>query len=223
MRLLYAEAEDLLSRAVTEILEKNNYSVDAVHDGEKVLEYIEMNNHDAVILSIMMPKMDGITALKNIRRKGNLIPVLILTEKTAVEDKVMAFDCGANDYLTKPFEEQELLARIRAMTRSRMAADSILRAGNIMLNRATFELSSPAGSLRLANREFQIMELLMSNPGCVISPERMLDKIWGYNSDADINVVWVYISYLRKKLRSVQADVKIRGIRNAGYVLEKIL
>ena len=222
MRLLYAEAEDLLSRAVTEILEKNNYSVDAVHDGEKVLEYIEMNNHDAVILSIMMPKMDGITALKNIRRKGNLIPVLILTEKTAVEDKVLAFDCGANDYLTKPFEEQELLARIRAMTRSRMAADSILRAGNIMLNRATFELFSPAGSLRLANREFQIMELLMSNPGCVISPERILEKIWGYNCDTDINVVWVYISYLRKKLRSVQADVRIKGIRNAGYILEEI-
>lgn len=222
MRLLYAEAEDLLSRAVTEILEKNNYSVDAVHDGEKVLEYIEMNNHDAVILSIMMPKMDGITALKNIRRKGNLIPVLILTEKTAVEDKVMAFDCGANDYLTKPFEEQELLARIRAMTRSRMAADSILRAGNIMLNRATFELSSSEGSLRLANREFQIMELLMSNPGCVISPERMLEKIWGYNCDTDINVVWVYISYLRKKLRSVHADVRIKGIRNAGYILEEI-
>lgn len=202
MRLLLAEDEKPLSKALTAILERNNYSVDAVYDGEEALEYLDADNYDGVILDIMMPKVDGITVLKTIRNRGNLIPVLLLTAKSEVDDKVAGLDAGANDYLAKPFHSKELLARIRAMTRTQTAqADSKLQIGNVTLDRATFELSTPAGSFRLANKEFQMLELMMSNPSHLISAERFMEKIWGYDSEAEVNVVWVYISYLRKKLR----------------------
>lgn len=179
------------SRALTAILERNNYSVDAVFDGKTVLEYLEADNYDCVILDIMMPKVDGITVMKEIRKKGSRIPVLMLTAKSEVDDKVLGLDAGANDYLTKPFHSRELLARIRAITRTQTAqVDSRLRFGNVMLDRATFELSTSAGSFQLANKEFQMLELLMSNPHNLISSERFLEKIWGYDSDAELNVVW---------------------------------
>ncbi|MGN1184365.1 MAG: response regulator transcription factor [Oliverpabstia sp.] len=223
MRLLLAEDEKALSKALTAILERNNYSVDAVYDGQAALEYLETGNYDGVILDIMMPKVDGITVLKEIRRRGNLIPVILLTAKSEVDDKVAGLDAGANDYLAKPFHSKELLARIRAMTRTQTAqASSKLQAGNVTLDRATFELSTPTGSLRLANKEFQMMEMLMSNPSHLISSERFMEKIWGYDSEAEINVVWVYISYLRKKLSSLHADIQIKATRNAGYSLEEI-
>ena len=223
MRLLLAEDEKSLSKAIITILEKNNYSADAVYDGAEALEYLEMKNYDGLILDIMMPKMDGITVLKTIREKGNLIPVLMLTAKSEIDDKVLGLDCGANDYLTKPFSTRELLARIRAMTRSQTAQpNSLLRVGNITLNRATFEMSSPTGSFRLANREFQMLELLMSNSKCLIPTERFMERIWGYDSEAEINVVWVYISYLRKKLEALHADIQIKATRNARYSLEEI-
>lgn len=199
MRLLLAEDEKALSKALTAILERNNYSVDAVYDGQAALEYLEADNYDGVILDIMMPKIDGITVLKEIRKKGNLIPVLLLTAKSEVDDKVEGLDAGANDYLAKPFHSKELLARIRAMTRVQTGqTSSILKMGNVTLNRAAFELSTSKGSFRLANKEFQMIELMMSNPGVLISAERFMEKIWGYDSEAEINVVWVYISYLRK-------------------------
>ncbi len=220
MRLLLAEDERSLSKAILAILEKNNYSADAVYDGQEALDYLEAGNYDGVILDIMMPKLDGISVLRKLREKGNLIPVLMLTAKAEVDDKVLGLDSGANDYLTKPFSSKELLARIRAMTRSRAAQpDSILRAGNITLNRATFEVASPTGSFRLANKEFQVLEMLMANPGNVIPTERFMEKIWGYDSDAEINVVWVYMSYVRKKLAALHANVKIKAARNAGYSL----
>lgn len=223
MRLLFAEDERSLSKAVVAVLEKNKYSVDAVYDGKDALEYLEAGNYDAVILDIMMPKMDGITVLKTIRQRGSRIPVLLLTAKAEIADKVEGLDSGANDYLTKPFAMQELLARIRAMTRTQDSADSRLRMGNITLDRASFELSSPTGSFRLANREFQMLELLMVNHGQLLSAQRLMEKIWGYDSDAEIHVVWVYISYLRNKLKALHADIRIRGIRNAGYMLEEIV
>ena len=223
MRLLFAEDELSLSKTVIAVLEKNKYSVDAVYDGKDALEYLEAGNYDAVILDIMMPKMDGITVLKTIRQRGSRIPVLLLTAKAEVADKVEGLDSGANDYLTKPFAMQELLARIRAMTRTQDSADSRLRMGNITLDRASFELSSPTGSFRLANREFQMLELLMVNHGQLLSAQRLMEKIWGYDSDAEIHVVWVYISYLRNKLKALHADIRIRGIRNAGYMLEEIV
>lgn len=222
MRLLLAEDEKSLSKAIITILQKNNYSADAVYNGRDALEYLEAANYDGVILDIMMPEVDGITVLKKLRKKGNNIPVLLLTAKAEIDDKVLGLDSGANDYLTKPFDIKELLARIRAMTRSQtMQTDSVLRFANIALNRATFELSSPSGSYQLANREYQMMELLMSNPHRLISAERFMERIWGYDSDAEINVVWVYISYLRKKLVSLRAKAEIKSTRNAGYSLEE--
>lgn len=224
MRILLAEDERSLSRAVIALLEKNNYSADAVYDGQEALEYLEAGNYDALILDLMMPKMDGLTVLRTLREQGNPIPVLILTAKSEVDDKVLGLDSGANDYLTKPFASQELLARIRAMTREQtVQATSRLQVGNITLDRATFELSSPTGRLRLANKEFQMLELLMCNPRNLISTERFLEKIWGYDNEAEINVVWVYISYLRKKLAALHGNIQIKARRNAGYYLEEAI
>lgn len=222
MRILLAEDERSLSRAVIALLEKNNYSADAVYDGQEALEYLEAGNYDALILDLMMPKMDGMTVLRTLRERGNPIPVLILTAKSEVDDKVLGLDTGANDYLTKPFSTQELMARIRAMTRSQSGGQvtSRLTFGNITLDQATFELSSPTGSFRLANKEFQMMELLMRNPRQLIPTERFLERIWGYDSDVELSVVWVYISYLRKKLSALRANIQIKVTRNAGYSLE---
>lgn len=223
MRLLLAEDERALSKALTAILEWNNYSVDAVYDGEAALAYLKADNYDGVILDIMMPKVDGITVLRELRKSGNRIPVLLLTAKSEIDDKVEGLDSGANDYLTKPFHTKELLARIRAMTRIQtVQSDSRLRMGNVTLNQGTFELSTPSGSFRLANKEYQMLELLMNNPDNLITSERFMEKIWGYDSEAEINVVWVYISYLRKKLAALHADIEIKVTRNAGYSLEEI-
>lgn len=223
MRLLLAEDERALSKALATILERSNYSVDTVYDGEAALEYLAADNYDGVILDIMMPKKDSITVLKELRSRGSKIPVLILTAKSEVDDKVLGLDSGANDYLTKPFHSRELLARIRAMTRAQSSqTSSVLQMGNITLDQRTYELSSPTGSFRLANREFQILELLMQNPGNLISAERLMEKIWGYDSETEISVVWVYISYLRKKLSALGANIQIRATRNVGYCLEEI-
>lgn len=221
MRILIAEDETSLARALVKILERNHYSADAVHNGEDALSYLACGEYDCLLLDIMMPQKDGITVLKELRQKNNPIPVLILSAKSEVEDKVNGLDLGANDYLTKPFDSKELLARIRSITRCRSCIDSTLRLGNITLDRASFELSSPTGCLRLANREFQMMELLMTNPRAKISAERFMEKIWGCDTDAEINVVWVYISYLRKKLSTLKADICIKASRNAGYSLEE--
>ena len=224
MRLLLAEDEAALSKALKAILERSHYSVDAVYDGQTALEYLESDNYDGVILDIMMPKADGITVLREIRNKGNRIPVLLLTAKSEVDDKVLGLDAGANDYLTKPFHSRELLARIRAMTRTQTAqTSSKLQMGNVTLDRATYELSTPSGSYRLANKEFQMMEMLISNPKNMLSTERLMEKIWGYDSEAEINVVWVYISYLRTKLTALHANIQIKAMRNVGYTLEEIV
>ena len=223
MRLLFAEDEKSLSRAITAILKKNHYEVDAVYDGEEALAYLECGTYDGAILDIMMPKKDGLTVLKEIRRQGINTPVLMLTAKAVIDDRVLGLDSGANDYLTKPFAAPELLARIRAMTRTQMTQNtSSLSFGNLSLNQTSFELSSPSASYQLTNKEFQLLELLMANPGQVISSDRLFEKIWGYESDADPSVIWVYISYLRKKLTALNASVRIRAIRNAGYRLEEI-
>lgn len=223
MRLLLAEDERSLSRAVTVLLRKNHYEVDPVYDGEEALDYLSTGNYDGVILDIMMPKADGMEVLRRLRARGSRLPVLLLTAKGEVEDKVLGLDSGANDYLTKPFAAQELLARIRAMTRDHTAqATSRLQVGNVTLDRAAFQLSTPTGSLQLANKEFQMLEMLLSNPRQVLSKERFLEKIWGYDSEADSSVVWVYTSYLRKKLAALHANVRIQARRNVGYCLEEL-
>ena len=221
MRILLAEDERALSKAIVKIFEKNNYSVDAVYDGEDALAYLESGCYDAAVLDIMMPGMDGITVLKRARAEGISVPILMLTAKAEIEDRVLGLDSGANDYLPKPFDSRELLARIRSMTRSRSDSDARLTFGNITLDRSTFELSSPASGFRLANKEFQMMEYLMLNPRRIISPEMFMEKIWGYDSEAEINVVWVYVSYLRKKLAFIQSGLKIRATRGIGYSLEE--
>lgn len=221
MRILLAEDERSLSRAVVALLERNNYAVDAVFDGVEALEYLAAGNYDALILDIMMPRLDGLSVLRRIRAGGNPIPVLVLTAKSEIDDKVAGLDAGANDYLTKPFSTRELLARLRAITRSQTSqVSSKLSFGNVTLDQTSFELSTSSGSFRLANKEYQMMELLMCNPGQTISTERFLEKIWGYDTEAEMNVVWVYISYLRKKLTALNANVQIRASRNVGYRLE---
>lgn len=222
MRLLLAEDEHELSNALVTVLKHNNYSVDAVYNGQDALDYLETGNYDGAILDIMMPKMDGLTVLKTIRLHGNPVPVLLLTAKSEIDDRVMGLDCGADDYLTKPFSMKELLARIRAMTRRKTdTTDSVLRFGDIELDRSTYQLSRKTDSIRLANKEYQMLEMLMINPGQIISTEQFMDKIWGYDSDAELNVVWVYISYLRKKLSSLDSTIQIKATRGLGYSLEE--
>ena len=221
MRILLAEDEKSMSRALCAILSKNNYAVEAVDNGEDALDYLLTGEYDCAVLDVMMPKMDGFTVLRKAREKNISIPILMLTARSEVDDKVEGLDLGANDYLTKPFESKELLARLRAITRSVSSSpDNTLRFGNIELNRASFTLSGPQGAMRLAAKEYQMMEYLMSNPGTLISTDRFMEKVWGLDSDADINVVWTNLSYLRKKLSSIGANVKIKASRNAGYSLE---
>lgn len=220
MRLLLAEDELALSRALKKILEKHNYAVDTVTNGEDALSYLTLGNYDVCIMDIMMPRLDGISALLRARSDGITTPVLILSAKSEISDRILGLDSGANYYLTKPFETTELLAVLRAITRTDNSSGVTVTLGNITLNRRSYELSSSKGSFRLANKEFQMMELLMLNPSSLISSERFMEKIWGYDTETDISVVWVYISYLRKKLSALSANLQIKAMRNAGYSLE---
>lgn len=223
MRLLLAEDERSLSRALTAIFEKNNYSVDTVYDGEDALAYLEAGNYDALILDLMMPKLDGLSVLRRIRAEGSQLPVLVLTAKSDVEDKVLGLDSGANDYLAKPFASSELLARIRAMTRSRENGEGVrLTAGNTTLNLATFEVSTANGRERLSNKDYQILEMLMRVPGMLIPPERFIETVWGLDSDAEVSTVRVHISGLRKTLVNLESNIQIVSKRNTGYSLEVI-
>ena len=222
MRLLLAEDEKELSKALCAILKHNNYSVDPVFNGQDALDYGLCENYDGIILDIMMPKMNGLDVLKELRAKGVSTPVLMLTAKAEVDDRILGLDLGADDYLTKPFSMGELLARIRAITRRKSEfSPNVLSSGNVSLNRETFELTADGNSLRLGNKEFQMMEMLMSNPGRLISTEQFMERIWGYETEAEINVVWVYISYLRKKLSNLNANVEIKAVRGVGYTLEE--
>ncbi|MBO5985286.1 MAG: response regulator transcription factor [Lachnospiraceae bacterium] len=221
MRLLLAEDEEELSEALAAVLRHNNYSVDTVYDGQEALDYLEGQEYDGVILDIMMPKKNGIEVLKTIRANKNQVQVLLLTAKTQVDDRVEGLDAGADDYLGKPFAMKELLARVRAMTRRREGlTDNLLTIGNLSLNRLTFELSVGEEKVRLANKDFQMIDMLMVNPGQIISTERFMEKIWGYDSETEISVVWVYVSNLRKRLAALGADVEIKAVRNQGYSLE---
>ena len=221
MRLLYAEDEKSLAKAVSTILIKNNYSVDVVYDGVSALDYLATENYDGVILDVMMPKLDGIQVLKKMREEGDSTPVLLLTAKSEIDDRVTGLDSGANDYLTKPFDMKELLARIRAMTRVlSVQPDKMLTSGKVTLDCSSYDLTGPGGSFKLAGKEFQMMEMLMRSPRKLISTEHFMDRVWGYDSEADLNVVWVYISMLRKKLKAIDADIEIKAQRGVGYYLE---
>lgn len=221
MKILIAEDDSSLRRALTSILQKNNYSVDAVGNGSDALAYLQSGYYDAAILDIMMPLMDGVTVLSRARADHNTTPVLLLTAKSEIDDKVTGLDAGANDYLTKPFDMRELLARLRVLTRKAEAQqNNILSFGNVTLNTQSFELSAPGASYKLANKEYQTMLLLMRNPQTVISSSRFLENIWDPDSRAEDNTVWTYISYLRRKLEAIGADIRIETKRGAGYILE---
>ena len=223
MRLLLAEDEKELAKALAAILKHNNYSVDTVYNGVDALEYLKTDIYDGAIIDIMMPMLDGLSVIKEARKQGIGLPIIILTARSDVDDRVEGLDSGADDYLTKPFATKELLARIRAMLRRKegSAVDTLVF-GNLELDLVAYTLSTPTSTVSLANKEFQMMEFLMSNPGRLISSSRFMEKIWGYDSETEQNVVWVYISYLRKKLVSIGANVSIKASRNLGYCLEVI-
>ena len=223
MKILYAEDERALSDAVTEILKHKNYVVDAVYDGEEAMDFIMSEKYDGIILDVMMPKMSGIQVLKTIRSMGIGTPVLLLTAKGEVSDKVEGLNAGADDYLSKPFAMPELIARVGALTRrtGEIIPDNMTM-GNVTLNRTLYSLSTPRGEIRLAKKEYQMMEMLMKSKDRPISTDAFKTRIWGYDSEAEINVVWVYISYLRKKLQSLDADIQISALRGRRYILEAV-
>lgn len=210
-----------MSDAVTEILRHKNYIVDAVYDGQEAMDYIMSEQYDGIILDVMMPKMSGIQVLTAIRKMGISTPVMLLTAKSEISDKVEGLNSGADDYLAKPFAMPELIARVGALVRrsGEFIPDELIM-GNVRLNRSSYELSSPSGAIRLSKKEYLMMEMLMQNKERPISTERFMTRVWGYESEAEINVVWVYISYLRKKLAALNADIQISALRGRGYVLE---
>lgn len=221
MKLLYAEDEISMSEAIVDILEYHNYIVDAVYEGDAALKYARSEQYDGIILDIMMPYRSGLEVLKMLRREGRRTPVLLLTARSEVEDRITGLDSGADDYLPKPFDMGELLARVRAMLRRKEDyTPSVLTFGNISLDSRSFELKGKEGSVFLPKLEYQLMELLMLNKGIYLSTEDVLVKVWGYDTDVEIGVVWVYISYLRKKLAELNADIVIKAKRNIGYTLE---
>ena len=222
MRILIAEDELTIARALKVMLEKNKYAVDMVHNGLDALEYILAVRYDALVLDIMMPGMDGIQVLRAARSRGIATPALFLTAKAEIDDRVAGLDAGADDYLPKPFAAPEFLARVRALVRrSDNYAAPILRLGNLMLDCGQYTLASPMGTLRLNNKEYQLMELFMRHPRQVFSCEHLMEKIWGLDAEAGIDVVWTYIGFLRKKLKQLEATAELRTIRGAGYALEE--
>lgn len=223
MRILIAEDEIEIAKALKVLLERNKYSVDIVHTGTDAYDYITVSEYDAIVLDIMMPGMDGLTVLRTIRERGNSTPVMLLTAKAEIEDRVAGLDAGADDYLPKPFASSEFIARVRALTRRHSSyASSILTNGKTQLDCSKYELIYNGNTIRLNNKEFQLMELFMRNPRHVFSSEHLMDKIWGLDAEAEIDVVWTYIGFLRKKLKTLNADVEIKTVRGAGYSLEEI-
>ncbi len=223
MRLLLAEDEKELSRALCVILKHSNYSVDAVYNGDDAYDYGMSNNYDGIILDIMMPGKNGLEVLQELRANGVNTPILMLTAKGEIEDRIEGLNAGADDYLPKPFDTGELLARVRSMTRRKSEfMPNILEVGNIRLNKETSELSTDEKTIRLTNKEYQMLEMLMLHSNMLISTENFLEKIWGLDTESEINVVWTYISTLRKKLSSIGANLEIKAARGSGYTLVEI-
>jgi two-component system response regulator ArlR len=223
MRILIAEDEVSIARALKVMLEKNKYAVDMVHNGNDAFDYINQFSYDVLILDIMMPGKDGLSVLKQARKNGITTPALFLTAKAEIEDRVTGLDAGADDYLPKPFASSEFLARVRALSRrSESYAPSIVSLGNTSLDCNQYTLSAFERSVRLNNKEYQLMELFLRHPHQVFSSEHLMEKVWGVDSEAGIDVVWTYIGFLRKKLKGLCSNIEIRTIRGAGYSLEEL-
>ena len=223
MRILIAEDELTIARALKVMLEKNRYAVDVVHNGNDALDYMPATAYDALVLDIMMPGKDGIEVLKAARAAGNATPALFLTAKAEIVDRVAGLDAGADDYLPKPFAASEFLARVRALTRRSGAyAPAAPTFGNTTLDCGQYLLKTASAQVRLNNKEYQLMELFLRHPRQVFSSEHLMEKVWGLDSEAEMDVVWTYIGFLRKKLRQIGAEVEIRTIRGAGYAMEEM-
>lgn len=223
MRLLIAEDDLKLLKSLKYIFEKNGYVVDAVSTGTDVLNYAQTEEYDGLVLDVMMPGMDGIEVLKKIRLQGISTPALFLTARTEVHQKVEGLDAGADDYLSKPFSIDELLARVRAMLRRKDTyVPDLLSFNDLVLNRSTYELDYKGKTQPLSGRELQIMEMLMQRPKFIITTEEFISHIWGWSAEVEISVIWVHISNIRKKLAKIEAPVEIKFIRHAGYTLEEI-
>ena len=222
MRILLVEDEKQLSEALQQILIKNKYTVDAVYNGDEGLEYDLTGVYDVIILDIMLPKLNGIEILKMIRKRKISTPVILLTAKSSVEDKILGLDSGADDYLPKPFSIDELLARLRALTRRSgdFINENVLEFSDIRLNLSTYEMEVNDNSITLTQKEFDILKYFMQRPKLVVSKDDLITKLWGFDSDIDYNNIEVYISFLRKKLAYVESNVKITTIRRVGYRLE---
>lgn len=222
MRLLIAEDELDLAEALTVFFQKNHFSVDAVNDGADAYEYASSGEYDAIILDVMMPKMNGIDVLRRLRAEGIKTPIMMLTAKGMKDDRITGFNAGADDYLPKPFEPDELICRVRAMLRrSDNYRPSALEFGDVTLDPSTGMLACSGRSVRLSGREYQVMELFMRSPNVVFSADKIMERVWGWDSDAEINVIWVHISNLRKKLRSIGSKITVRAVRGLGYALEE--
>lgn len=221
MRILVAEDETAIAKALAALLERNKYLVDVVNNGTDALDYITASQYDAVVLDIMMPGLDGLEALRRARAQGVTTPALFLTAKSEVDDRVAGLDAGADDYLPKPFATAEFLARVRALTRRREDyTPAALELGNLTLDSGSYTLSVEGREQRLGNKEYQLMELFLRNPKRVFSSEELIERVWGLDTEAEIDVVWTYIGFLRKKLKTLGADVEIRTIRGVGYTME---
>ena len=224
MRILLVEDDKSLSKVVTALLKKNNYTVENAFDGREAISLLSSDDfYDAVILDFMLPFVDGLTVLKTIRQNKNDIPVLILSAKSEIDDKCAGLDSGANDYLTKPFDSKELLARLRVLLRKKeITNDSVLTIENLNLDSASYTVSTVHGSYRLVGKEYQLLQYFMTNFNTVISAQKLMEKIWEADSEATLNTVWTYIAYLRRKLESLKSDVQIATKRNSGYIMQKI-
>lgn len=223
MRILIAEDEIATAKALKLLLEKAKNSVDIVHTGTDAWTYVSSGTYEVVVLDIMMPGMSGLEVLSRMRRAHITTPVLMLTAKAEIEDRVAGLEAGADDYLPKPFATSELIARVKALgRRSESYSDSLLTVGNLVLDGNRYEMRVQDAGVKLTNKEYQLMELFAQHPGFVFSTEHLMDRIWGYETDSDIDVVWTHIGYVRKKLRSLGANVEIKTIRGAGYSLEVV-
>ena len=223
MKILIAEDEISTAKALKVILEKSKFSVDIVHNGNDAWSYIQAGPYEVIVLDIMMPGMSGLEVLSKIRANNIKTPVLMLTAKGELEDRVAGLEAGADDYLPKPFATAELIARIKALgRRSEIYSDSVKQAGNLILDSNKYEMRVGSKSVTLTNKEYQLMELFILHPGFVFSTEHLMEKIWGLDSESYIDVVWTHIGFVRKKIKSLDANVEIKTIRGAGYSLEVI-
>lgn len=224
MRILIAEDEIELAKGLKYLLERQNIAVDIVHNGLDAMDYFRRFQYEVIVLDIMMPKLDGISVLRNIRKEGSPVPIMMLTAKAEIEDRVEGLEAGADDYLPKPFATKEFIARVKALARRNFGEynSSKLTIGNVELDCKRYELSCGEKIVRLNNKEFQLMELFMTYPKQVFSTEHLMDKVWDIESVAGTETVWTYIGFLRRKLKTIHADIEIKTVRGAGYLLEEI-